>query len=117
MRHTVVVSRLLVAIVHELDADHIVDVFRTSGHRVTRIDSLGGFLGIANATLLIGVENGIEEEAVLSILEAETSARDMEVPAVVLGRLADELPASVRYGGATVFVIDLARTVRLPRTG
>jgi uncharacterized protein YaaQ len=108
-------SRLVVAVVHQADADHILATFRTAGHRVTRIDSLGGFLGIANATLLIGVANEIEEEAVLTILEAETSEREMEIPAMVLGRLADELPASVRYGGATVFVVDLARTVRLPR--
>jgi uncharacterized protein YaaQ len=108
-------TRLLVAIVHQLDADRLVDLFRRTGHRVTRIDSVGGFLGVDNVTLLVGVESEAEEEAVLDLIEAETSAREMEVPAVVLGRLADELPTRVRYGGATVFVIDLARSVRLPR--
>jgi uncharacterized protein YaaQ len=106
-------SRLLVAVVHELDADHIVDVLRRSRHGVTRVASVGGFLGIPNVTLLIGVENESEQEAVLAVLETETTARDMEMPAVVLGRLTDELPGRVRYGGATVFVIDQTRIVRL----
>ena len=36
-------ARLIVAVVHNLDAEHVVATLRDEGHRVTVIPSLGGF--------------------------------------------------------------------------
>lgn len=105
-------SLLLVAIVHEQDASRVVDALREGGHRVTRLTSTGGFLGTPNATLLLGVEEAAEPE-VLAIFERECSARDVEVPLVLLGRLKDHLPRVVHHGGATIFEVDLRRIVRI----
>lgn len=105
-------SLLLVAVVHQLDADRVVDALRRERIGVTRLASLGGFLGTANATLLIGIEEAAEPR-VLGIIEHECTGREVEVPLVLLGSLREELPRVVRYGGATVFVIELRRLIRL----
>lgn len=47
---------LVLAIVHNDDADAATRALLTAGHRVTRINSAGGFLRRGNVTLLIGVE-------------------------------------------------------------
>ena len=99
-------SKLLIAIVHELDADNVIRGLLTDGIRATRIRSSGGFLQLDNTTLLIGVEEGAVPSAV-AILERECHSREVELPLVLAGNLRDELPAKVRHGGATVFVSDL----------
>lgn len=104
-------SKLVVAVVHHLDADNIISALEERGHRLTRIPSVGGFLGIENSTLLLGVE----DEAlplVLQTLEEHCSSREIELPLVLVGRLKEQLPGLVRHGGATVFIADLQEIVR-----
>lgn len=105
-------SKLLVAVVHDLDADQVVTALEEQGHRVTRIRSTGGYLRIDNSTLLLGVENE-SVAAVLAILERECSSREIELPLVLVGRLTDHLPRIVRHGGATVFIADLEAIARV----
>lgn len=105
-------SKLLIAIVHDLDADEVISALEDEGHRVTRIPSIGGFLKIPNSTLLMGLEDDAVA-AVVAILERHCSIRDVELPLVVLGRLKDELPKIVRHGGATVFIGDLETILRI----
>ena len=104
-------SLLLVAIVQDSDADRVVDALGEAGHRSTRLPSLGGYLGAANTTILVGIDDAQEDE-VLAILERTCSGREVEVPLVLLERLKDA-PRVVQYGGATVFVVELRRIVRL----
>jgi uncharacterized protein YaaQ len=108
----VAVSKLLIAVVHDLDADQVITALQEGGHRATRIPSFGGLLGIANSTLLIGAEEH-QVPAILAIFERECSSRDLELPLVVIGRLKDALPRVVRHGGATVFIADLDSIVRV----
>jgi uncharacterized protein YaaQ len=108
----VAVSKLLVAVVHELDADQVISALEEGGHRVTRIPSTGGFLRMSNSTLLMGVEDEAVP-AVLAILERECSSREIELPLVLAGRLKDTLPNMIRHGGATVFIADLEGIVRI----
>lgn len=105
-------SKLMVAVVHDLDADQVIAALEDEGHRVTRVRSSGGYLGIENSTLLLGVE-GEAMPAVLAILERECSSRDIELPLVLAGHLKEHLPRIVRHGGATVFIADLEATVRI----
>lgn len=58
---------LVLAIVHNDDADAATRALLTAGHRVTRINTAGGFLRRGNVTLLIGVEP-TEVEGVLQII-------------------------------------------------
>ena len=105
-------ARLILAVLHNLDAEHVVEVLRDEGHRLTEIPSFGGFLHAENATLLIGVEDATAEDAVLQVLDRECSPRDVEVPADLLSRAAEQVPY-VRHGGATVFLIDVAEIRRV----
>lgn len=105
-------SLLLVGIVHKGDADRVVSALGEAGHRVTRLLSIGGFLGAENATLLVGTDEEHESD-VLGIFERECAPRDIEVPLVLMGRLKDQFPRSVHYGGATIFVVELRGTVRI----
>jgi uncharacterized protein YaaQ len=108
----VAVSKLLVAVVHELDADQVISAMEEAGHRVTRIRSTGGYLRMNNSTLLIGVEDEAVS-GVLAILERVCSSREIELPLVLAGRLKDSLPSVIRHGGATVFIADLEGIVRI----
>jgi uncharacterized protein YaaQ len=50
--------KLIIAIVHDIDAGPVIEELITDGHRVTRVASTGGFLRRGNVTLLIGTEEG-----------------------------------------------------------
>ena len=104
-------ARLIVAVVNNLDAEHLVDVLRDEGQRLTEVPSFGGFLHADNTTLLIGVEDDDAQKAVLQTIERECSARDVEVPSELLDR-GKELPPMVRHGGATIFLVELGGIVR-----
>lgn len=105
-------SKLLVAVVHDLDADQVITALEEDGHRVTRIRSSGGYLRSDNSTLLLGVEDE-SVAAVLAIFERECSSREIELPLVLVGRLKEHLPRIVRHGGATVFISGLEAIVRI----
>ena len=104
--HERIVAKLLLAIIHQLDAENVVAALEDAGHRLTRIPSIGGLLGIDNITLLMAVEDSKLED-VVGVIESYCSSRDIELPLVIRGRLKDELPPLVRHGGATILVADL----------
>jgi uncharacterized protein YaaQ len=100
------VAKLVLAILHQLDAENVVSALEEDGHRLTRIPSVGGFLGIENVTLLMAVDDEKLDD-VIGVIENYTSGREMELPLFVQGRLKDELPRLVRYGGATILIANL----------
>lgn len=105
-------SKLLVVIVHRDDAELAADALRRAGHRFTRLASSGGFLGEENATFLVATEDASVEGALACLAEV-CRPREVEVPLVLLERLADWKARTVAHGGATVLVVDLERIVRL----
>ena len=105
-------SKLVIAIVHDTDALPVAEALRGAGFRFTRIPSVGGFLETPNATFLLGVEDDRMDDA-LATFEGSAVARDVEVPLVLLERLPDWEARTVRHGGATIFIGDLERIVRL----
>lgn len=104
--------KLVLAVVHHLDAETVVSALEERGHRLTRIPSVGGFLGIENTTLLLGVEDE-ELESVLSTIEEQCASREIELPLVLPGRLREHLPGLIRHGGATVFIGELHSILRV----
>ena len=105
-------SKLLVAVVQDLDADKVIAALQEDGHRVTRIRSSGGFLRLDNSTLMLGLDDEAVP-AVLAILERECSSREIELPPVFHGRLEAYLGGMVHHGGATVFIGDLERILHI----
>ncbi len=65
--------KLVIAIVHDVDAGAVIEQLVTRQYRVTRVASTGGFLRRGNVTLLVGVE----EHQVQSVVEVlrETCSR------------------------------------------
>ncbi len=102
----------LVVILQADDAEAACVALRDAGYRFTRLTSQGGFLGTANVTLVMAVEDeGVA--GVLDQLRATCTARDIEVPLVLSGRLRDWQERSVAYGGATVIITEAVEVIHL----
>ncbi len=93
--------KMILAIVQEHDSGHLVETLVGRQFHVTKLASTGGFLRKGNATVLIGVEEHQVIEALRLIEEACQQGEH-----VVRGR-------TVRGGGATVFVLNTSRMVRV----
>ena len=108
--------KLVMAIVHSDDAGGLVDALVEKEYRATRINTAGGFLKESNATILVGVEDE-QVEDVLAIVHASCQSRTSYVnpmpPIMEPGEFYMPYPVEVLVGGATVFVLDVARYERL----
>jgi uncharacterized protein YaaQ len=108
--------KLVIAVVHSEDAGALVDALTDKDHRVTRLDSTGGFLKQTNATVMVGVEEA-QIEDVLSVIRETCHARTQFInpmpPLMEPGEFYMPYPVEVSFGGATVFVLDVGRYERL----
>lgn len=104
--------KMVVAIVHVDDAGGLVKALSQGGYGVTHFKSAGGFLRKQNATVLAGVPDR-DVERVLDIVRERCHARTEQVspmpPVVEPGEVYMPYPIEVEVGGATVFVLDVAR--------
>jgi uncharacterized protein YaaQ len=96
---------LLVAIVQAQDVDNAANALEKLKVSVTRLPSVGGFLGRRNATLMIGLEKG-QEKSVMDVLHRNCRQR-IEYIAVPLESAPLPLPAPtpITIGGLTGFFI------------
>lgn len=94
-------TKLVVAIIHSDDANQVVDALLAAGHRLTRLNTAGGFLRRGNATLLIGARARDVDE-VLALIEANVRPRTEPNPP----------QAGMPMYGATVFVLDASHFLR-----
>lgn len=94
--------KLIVAIVQGEDADEVIRAMLAAGHRLTRINTTGGFLRRGNATLLIGVEDHQIDE-VVALMQANTRRRTESAP------IEKGIPAYA----ATIFVLDASHFIRI----
>jgi uncharacterized protein YaaQ len=106
--------RLVLAVVQSTDAGRVLRALTRKGYRVTRLASTGGFLREGNVTLLTGVDAS-QVDAVLAEIAANAQSRTKimaasDVAAPTLGVTASDADwVEVAIGGATVFVLDVAR--------
>jgi uncharacterized protein YaaQ len=94
--------KLIVAIVQGEDADDVIRAMLAAGHRLTRINTTGGFLRRGNATLLIGVEDHQIDE-VIALMQATTRRRTESAP----------IEKGIPEYAATVFVLDASHFIRI----
>ena len=100
---------LLTAIVQEQDVDVAERALAVLEMPVIRLASTGGFLGRRNATLLIGLPEGFEEQALAALRKScrqrvEYLAIPMEGAPLPL-----PTPVPVTVGGAKVFALPVER--------
>lgn len=108
--------KLVVAVVQGQDANGLVSALARRGFRVTQINSAGGFLREHNVTLLMGVENEQVRELFQIIREnchTRTQYVNPLLPIMEPGEFYMPHPVEVQVGGAAVFVLRMARYVRL----
>jgi len=100
-------DRLLIAVVQGQDANLAIDNLLEEGFGVTRLPSMGGFLGRKSASLLIGVSRGREEAAIASL--NRTCRKQVAFIAVPLENSPLPMPAPtpVTVGGASIFSLEV----------
>ena len=97
---------MLVAVVQSQDAE-ITEIRVGDQASVTRLPSIGAFLGRRNATLLIGLHHELKDK-ILDILH-ENCRQRVEFIAVPLESAPMPMPAPtpINVGGATIFSLDV----------
>lgn len=108
--------KLVIAIVQDDDAADLIDVMTENGLRVTKLATTGGFLKAGNTTLMCGVEDE-KVDLVLSLIEDICKVRKQIVssPSPVAGSTGVYVPypIEVDIGGATIFVVDVDKFLRV----
>jgi uncharacterized protein YaaQ len=105
------INRLMAAVIQEQDIENATNALVKLGLSVTRLPSIGGFLGRRNATLMIGLEAGQEQAAVDSL--SKSCRRRVEYIATPLegSPLPFPSPTPIMVGGATIFTLEVEKYV------
>ncbi len=109
MNSTRSIQRLMMAVVQIQDADNAINALQAIGMYATHISSTGAFLGMRNATLLIGMPKEQEDSAVQAL--DQSCRRRVEYMATSLEGAPFHPPLStpVTVGGATIFTLDVEK--------
>ena len=107
--------RLVVAIVQDRDSFRLIDALVSRGHRVTRVNTVGGFLRQTNVTLLIGTEDE-KVGPVLDLIGQHCQTRNEPFILMDDPLAAYSVPLDVEVGGAIVFVLPVVAHETLPET-
>ncbi|HZJ77124.1 MAG TPA: cyclic-di-AMP receptor [Oscillospiraceae bacterium] len=108
--------KLIIAIVHDDDVHNLIDDLTKEDFRVTKLATTGGFLKAGNTTLFIGVEDDKANRAIEVIKDnCETRRQTVASPTPMAGTAGVFIPypIEVQIGGATVFVIDIEKYLKL----
>jgi len=99
------INLLMLAVVQEQDRDEATRTLEKMDMPVVYLFSAGGFLGRRNATLLIGLREGMEEQAIRML--QETCKQHIEYLTLPLegSPLPMPTPVPVTVGGATIFAL------------
>lgn len=103
------IKLLMLAVVQEQDRDDATHALENLGLPVVNLFSAGGFLGRRNGTLLIGLREGKEEDAIQAL--QETCKQHIEYLTMPLegSPLPMPTPVPVTVGGATIFALPVER--------
>ena len=110
--------KLVLAIVQDDDALDLIEELNDKGFRVTKLATTGGFLKSGNTTLMIGVEEK-EVKNLINVIEDVCKRRKEMVPTSTPNTIGTNsgmyvpYPIEVEVGGATVFVIDVDKFVKI----
>ncbi|MCI8341944.1 MAG: hypothetical protein HFE62_01820 [Firmicutes bacterium] len=107
--------KLVLAIVHDEDANDIIRILNQKGFMVTKMSSTGGFLRVGNTTLITGVDDDRVKE-VTGIFEERCRTRKKVVGESTPYTNIDGFmrkPIEVQVGGATVFVLDVEKFLKI----
>lgn len=108
--------KMIIAIVQDEDNHALNNALMEKGFRVTRLATSGGFLRAGNTTMMIGVEDERIDEAI-GLIESVCMPRTQTVtspaPTIDASAFFIPYPIEVTVGGATIFVLDVEKFVRV----
>ena len=108
--------KMIIAIVQDEDSGRLVNNLMTEGYRVTKLATTGGFLRAGNSTLLIGVEEE-KFDGAMAIIEKVCKSRKQlaTAPSPISGSTGvdEPYPIEVKGGGATIFVLDGDKFIKI----
>jgi uncharacterized protein YaaQ len=107
--------KLLIGIVNNDDANELLNEMTKASFQATKLSTSGGFLKTGNVTFLVGVEEERVEE-LIDIFRSCCSRRTQMVPTAppFIGEgFLSAAPVEVTIGGATIFVIDMEKFLKL----
>ena len=103
-------TKLIMAIVHDEDAFHVLDLLVEKGFSATKLASTGGFLRAGFTTLIIGVEEDRVQE-LIGLIEQKCKSRKQITSVNATHMNVSEsyvpYPVEVTIGGATIFVLNV----------
>jgi uncharacterized protein YaaQ len=108
--------KLILAIVQDEDAGALIEALVAKQFAVTRINTVGGFLRKGNVLVMSGVDDWRTGDFLLTISQnctTRTQYINPLPPIMEPGEFYMPYPVEVQVGGATVFVLDVERFVRL----
>ena len=108
--------KLIITVVQDEDAQKLISTLMNEGFGVTKLATTGGFLRAGNTTLLIGVDEEKLDDAIGIIEKVCKSRRQVATtPSPVAGAAGMYVPypVEVTVGGATVFVLDVEKFLKL----
>lgn len=106
--------KLILAIVSNDDTTPVVKALNKEKYQVTKLSTTGGFLSAGNTTLIIGCADELVERAIEII--GSKSQRRKEIlpsPAPFMASEITSMPVEITVGGATIFVLDVEKFVKL----
>ncbi len=105
--------KLIIAIVHSDDAQAVLTEISREGYSATKLSTSGGFMRAGNTTLLIGVEEN-QVDTVIDLIGNKAHSHKQIVTSAAKGEgFVPSMPFEVKVGGATVFVVDVDKFVKL----
>lgn len=107
--------KLIICIVQDQDAGALIDDLTEKEFRVTKLSSTGGFLKSGNTTLLIGVDEN-EVPSVIKVIEENCKTRELTTSLLTVTMPGDTyipFPLEVKVGGATVFILDVDKYIKI----
>lgn len=102
--------KLVLAIIHDEDAQKLITELNRNNFQVTKLASTGGFLRVGNTTVLIGCEAEKLDQVLQIIKDKCQTVKQMTVanqPYATTSEGYIPYPIEVTAGGATVFVLDV----------
>jgi CPA1 family monovalent cation:H+ antiporter len=96
------ITKMMAIIIQETDFEDVTALLNRSGFSATRLASTGGFLGRRNATLLIGIPEGKDED--IKKLLSQTSIKTIEQDDQTSPK-----GEQIRHHGTTTFTFNVER--------
>ncbi len=106
--------KLIIAIVNHDDSGDVSKNLTANGFMVTKLATTGGFLMAGNTTFLIGTDDD-KVDAAIEVIGKFAKKRKEFVPTIggSVEGAGVALPIEVIVGGATVFVVDVDKYLKL----